>query len=433
MSRTRPSSLIRAFVVAVAIVVAAAGCNTAPTPNAGSVKILAGWFGQDQATFLDVLKPFESSTGIRVDYEATRDLDQSLTARAASGDLPDVSSAPGPTTVSALIKQSKLLPLDDKIDVNALRQNYPQTWIDLGTIQGKTYQLFAWVDLKGLVWYSPKSFQANGYNVPRSWDDLLALQDTIKTGGAAPWCIALDTGSASGWPGTDWLKEIVLAQAGPAVYDGWVAGKQKWTSPEIKASFQTWGTILGPKDGNVYGGAQLMKATSVVDGGTHMFDSPPKCYMHNQASFITSLFTSSNPNLQPITDFNFFPLPDINSQFTGTHVVEGDSFVMTRDTPQARKLLTYLSTGPAQAIWVAHGGKISPSLNVRFDLYKDPLARQLAQIVGETKIARFDATDQMPASMRAAAYKAVLDFVVDQSKLDTILKTLDQVQTAAYK
>jgi hypothetical protein len=27
----------------------------------------------------------------------------------------------------------------------------------------------------------------------------------------------------------------------------------------------------------------------------------------------------------------------------------------------------------------------------------------------------------------------VLDFVSDQSKLDTILKTLDQVQTAAYK
>jgi hypothetical protein len=39
----------------------------------------------------------------------------------------------------------------------------------------------------------------------------------------------------------------------------------------------------------------------------------------------------------------------------------------------------------------------------------------------------------MPADMRAAAWKAVLDFVGDQSKLDSILTSLDKVQATAYK
>jgi hypothetical protein len=39
----------------------------------------------------------------------------------------------------------------------------------------------------------------------------------------------------------------------------------------------------------------------------------------------------------------------------------------------------------------------------------------------------------MPTTMRDAYWKAVLAFVADQSKLDSILATLDTVQAAAYK
>jgi hypothetical protein len=39
----------------------------------------------------------------------------------------------------------------------------------------------------------------------------------------------------------------------------------------------------------------------------------------------------------------------------------------------------------------------------------------------------------MPADMRNAYWAAVLQFVADQSKLDSILAHLDQVQATAYK
>jgi len=381
-----------------------------------------------------VLKPFEDQTGIKVSYESTRDEDAILTSRVAAGNPPDLAAAPSPQLLAQFAKQGKVIPLNDAVDMSALQSSTSKSWIDLGEPNGdgKLYQIFAWAAVKGLIWYDPKNFQSKGYSVPKTFDDLTSLQSQIKSSGTTPWCITLESGSASGWPASDWLKEIVLSQSGPDVYDKWVAGTQKWTSPEIKQAFQTWGQILGPNDSNVYGGKQFMLATNFGDVGTPMFQNPPKCFMLNQASFITTFFTSANPSLQPGTDFNFFPLPDVNSQFTGAHVVAGDSFSMFKDTPQARKLIQYLTTAQAQDIWVKRGGKLAVNKQVPLTDYPDVLSKESAQIIVNTQIAKYDATDNMPADMRSAAWKALLDFVSNQSKLDSILANLDKVQAAAY-
>jgi hypothetical protein len=49
------------------------------------------------------------------------------------------------------------------------------------------------------------------------------------------------------------------------------------------------------------------------------------------------------------------------------------------------------------------------------------------------KIFDFDAGDLMPTAMFNAYWQAVLKFVADQSKLDSILQSLDAVQATAYK
>src|SRR5206468_1327547 len=161
----KASTWVRALVPLLGVIVVAVGCGAGGASNAGSVKVIAVWSGQEQASFMAVLKPFEDSTGIKVQYESTRDEDAILRTRVAA--------------------------------------------------------------VKGLIWYDPKNFSSKGYTVPKTWQDLLSLQSQIKSSGTPPWCIAVASGGAAdGWPASDWLKEIVLSQAGPDVYDKWVAGKQ---------------------------------------------------------------------------------------------------------------------------------------------------------------------------------------------------------------
>jgi alpha-glucoside transport system substrate-binding protein len=432
--RMRDLWLKRSFILSLAAVFTAVACGTSSTTNAGSVKVMAQWTGAEQASFMATMAPFTQQTGITISYEASRDQDALLTTRVAAGNPPDLAAAPSPTLLTNFAKTGKVIPLNSVIDMTALQSQYSPGWVTLGEPlnDGKLYEIYSWVSLKGLIWYDPKNFQAKGYNIPNSWDSLLNLQQTIKSSGTTPWCVALEGGASSGWPGSDWVKEIVLSQSGPTVYDAWWQGKQKWTSPEIKLAWQTWGQILGSGDSNVYGGAKNMAATNFADGGTPMFQNPPKCYMHNQASFITSFFQSANASLQPVTDFNFFPLPDITAQYAGAHVVAGDAWSMFHDTPQARQMLKYLQTAAAQAIWVKRGGKISPNNQVSLDTYPDPLSKSTAQILVATKIAKYDAGDLMPTDMKNAYWSAVLQFAQDQSKLDSILANLDSIQAKAY-
>lgn len=431
----RDKSLRRSVLMSLTAIFVAVACGAGTSQNAGSVKVLGVWSGQELANFNAVVKPFTDKTGIKVLFEASRDQDAILTTRVNSGNPPDLASAPSPQLLSQFAKSGKLIALNDIVDMNALQANTADSWIKLGEPlgDGKLYQIFSWAAVKGLIWYSPKNFQAKNYQVPKSYDDLKTLQSTIKSSGVKPWCVAVESGAATGWAASDWLKEIVLSQSGPDVYDKWVAGTQKWSSPEIKQAWTTFGEILGPGDSNVYGGAQNIIATNFGDVGKPMFAKPPKCYMLNQASFITSFFTKADPSLQPVTDFNFFSLPDINPQYAGAHVVAGDSWAMFHDTPQARQLIKYLTTAEAQDIWVKKGGKLAVSKQVSLDDYPDPLAKASAELVVNTKIGKYDATDQMPADMKTAAWKDLVKFIQNQSQLDALLADLDKVQATAYK
>jgi alpha-glucoside transport system substrate-binding protein len=428
--------------VAISLLLVAAcspGQSSGGSSSGGTVHVLGSWGGSEQEAFLAMVKPFEDKTGIKVAFEGTRDLNAVLTTRVQAGNPPELAGLPGPGQMAEFAQKGKLVALDNILDTGTMQDQYSSDWIKLGKVNdkgeigsGKTYSIFIKTALKGLVWYDPKNFQSGGYQAPKTLEDLTALQNKIAASGTTPWCIGLESAATSGWPGSDFIKEIVLSQSGPDVYDKWWQGKQKWTSPEIKKAWQTYGDIIS-KPNLVYGGKQAMLSTNFGDAATPMFATAPKCYMHNQGSFITDFFVKANPNLKAGQDFNFFTLPDYNTKYAGAHVVAGDLFGMFKDTDQARQLIKYLTTPEAQAIWVKKGGAISPNKKVSLSDYPDDVSRQVGQIMTSAKIARFDAADLMPNAMQTEYFKAVLDYVNDPSKLDSILTHLDSVQADAYK
>ena len=65
-------------------------------------------------------------------------------------------------------------------------------------------------NVKSFVWYSPTMFEENGWTVPTTWDEMIALSDTIAASGIKPWCAGIGSGEATGWPVTDWLEDVML-------------------------------------------------------------------------------------------------------------------------------------------------------------------------------------------------------------------------------
>ncbi len=394
-----------------------------------AIVVLGVWGGAEREAFQDAVQPFTEETGIGVAFEGTRDLAAVLTTRVEAGNPPDIAILPNPGQMYELASQGKLVPLDDILDVEQVKKDYGQSWVDLGSYDGKLYGIFYKVAIKSLVWYNPKAFEAKGYTVPTTWDELMALTDQIAQDGATAWCIGLESGAASGWPGTDWIEDIMLRTAGPEIYDKWVRHEIPWTDEAVKKAWEMFGQIV-LNEKYVYGGPDAVLNTNFGDAPRPLFDSPPGCYLHRQASFITGFFPEG---LKAGEDYNFFVLPPIDPQWGTPALIAGDVVVVFNDTPEVREFVKYLASAEPQTIWAKKGGFISANKQVPLDAYPDDLTRNMAKAIVEAEVARFDGSDLMPAAVGAGAFwQGVLDFVSGQP-LDEVLQAIEAAAQDAYK
>lgn len=399
----------------------------------GTVKVLGVWGGQELDVFQDALKPFTDRTGIKVDFEGTRDIDAVLTARVKGNNPPDIAVVTGPGQMIQLGKSGKLADLSKVLTMADYDKNFAQGWKDLGTVDGKLYGLFLKAAVKGLIWYNPKTFQAQGIKAPpAAWDELLVLSKKLADGGLAPWSVGIESGAASGWAGTDWLEDIFLRMNGPKVYQDWYNGKLAWTSPEVKKVWLEWGKIVADPS-MAYGGKQYINATNFGAAGNPLFASPAKAAFHHQASFIQSFFVDQNPGVKPGVDFDFFGFPAINPQFAKAVEGAADICVVMKNSPQVQALMNYMASAEFQAFWAAGTGALATNKNVSLVFYPDALTKRAADILNKAEIVVFDASDMMKPEMNAAFWRGVVDYVNKPADLDSILTGLEKVRADVYK
>lgn len=394
----------------------------------GTVSVMAVWGGSELDSFNAMIKPFEDATGIQVEYEGTRDLEAVLGTRIKGGNPPDLAGMPGVGQLQAYADQGAVVPLNDILDMNAMKQQYDQGWLDLGTYKGKLYGIFSKAAVKSLVWYNPKAFKAAGYQVPTSWAELLALTDKIRNDGKTPWCI----GTAGDWPGKDWVADIYLQLNGPDMYDKWVNHQIPWTDQSVKNAYLEWGKIV-LNDKNVFGGKQGVMATAFDVSPFPLFSDPPGCYMHHQANFITDFILKQFPNLKPVDDFDFFVMPPVDPAKGSPLMTAGDLFSVLKDTPQSRALINYLVTADAQSIWAKRGGFLSANKTVPSSVYPDPVTQHVADMLAKASAVRFGAGDQLPGAVGAPFSDSILKFIQTPADLDSLLAKIEAAAKDAYK
>ena len=86
--------------------------------------------------------------------------------------------------------------------------------LEAGTIDGKLYGLLSSANVKSLVFYNKKAWDKAGYKAPTSIAELDALTEKIKDDGHVPWCMGIESDTATGWPATDWFEELVMKYGG---------------------------------------------------------------------------------------------------------------------------------------------------------------------------------------------------------------------------
>ncbi len=395
----------------------------------GTVNVMAVWGGEEKDKFLATLKPFEEATGIKVEYEGTRDINAVLATRLSGGNPPEIAGIPSLSLLEDWSAKGQLVDLDTIVGSATLKSNYSSGWLNLGAYKDKTFGVFFTAALKGLIWYNTKTY--TGPKAPATWTELSAWTRAVAAKGTTPWCVGVESGAASGWAGTDWVENILLRQSGAKKYDEWYNGKLAWTSSEVKRAFQTFGSVVtDPK--MVFGGPTTVLTTNFGDAATPMFATKPGCFLHHQATFISSFFEKNTPGIKAGTDYSFFGFPDISAQYKGSVEAAGDMFGMFKDTPQSRALIKYLVSSEAQAMRAKLGGVLAANKTVPQSAYPDIVSQGAAKILANAKTVRFDASDLMPGKMNDAFWKAILEYIQNPRNLDAILTKLDSVRKESY-
>ncbi len=400
-------------------------CDTS-TSAAGPLDVLAVWSGEEQTAFQAVVAPFEQQSGIKVNVEATRNLTAALTMRTRGNNPPDVAVIPNPPQLRQLASQNLLTPLDAFLDMKQMHRDYSNDWLDLASYRGHLYALIYKASNKGTIWYNPTHFQAQGYALPTTWDELLALSAAIAQSGQYPWAMGVENATASGWPAADWVAEIYLRQFGPELYDQWVTHQIPWTHSSIKQAFQMFGQIVGGTH-YIAGAPQAVLDTSFDVACYEPFSTPPQAYMDYLGDFAVGFITTEFPHAQPGTDFDFFPFPTLDVHYASAVTGGADLVVAMRDNEAVQAFMTYLSRASTQAIWVKRGGATSVNRGVNLAHYPNKVARASAHMLVDATTFRFGAGDLMPFTLQKVFWQQIQNFILNQDQLENILQTLELV------
>ena len=401
-----------------------------------TLTIFGPWRGDDEKLVQSVLDYFRDATGADVKYSSSENYEQQIVIDTEAGSPPNIAILPQPGLLADLAAKGRLVPLT-AADATFIKDNYGAgpSWVALGTYKGKdgASEFFAFpykADVKSLVWYVPENFKDAGYEIPKTMEELVALSEKIVADGGKPWCIGLGSGGATGWPATDWVEDIMLRTQTPETYDKWVTNEVKFDSPEVVGAIETFGQFA-KNDAWVDGGAAGVASTDFRDSPKGLFSTPPKCYMHRQASFIPSFFPEGT-KLGQDADFFYFP-PFASKPELGNPVLGAGTLVaITKDSKASRAFIDFLKMPLAHELWMAQSGFVTPLKTVNKDAYANDALKKQGEILSNASTFRFDGSDLMPGKIGAGAFwTGMVDFVSGKTAKDVgaeIQKAWDEIK-----
>ena len=375
--------------------------------------------------------PFEECTGVTIDYEGSREFEAQMLVRLQAGNPPDIAYLPQPGLLNTIVNDypDAIVPAPPQTVAN-VDEFWSESWKMYGTVNDTFYAAPLGANVKSFIWYSPSAFEDGGYEVPETWTDLMALSDQMASDVGAPvWCAGVESGDATGWPGTDFIEDVVLRTAGPDVYDQWYKHEIPFNAPEIVEAWNTAGEVLkNPELVNAgLGGVDSIATTPWTDAGFGLLDGT--CLLHRAANFYAANWPEGTDVSEDGQVFAFYFPTD---QTDIKPVLVGGEFVAAfDDRPEVQAFQTYLASADwanAKAVATPEGGWVSANTGLDPELLNSELDQLSAEILADPEaVARFDASDLMPGEVGAGTFwTGIVNWLTGESTQQVV----DQIENS---
>ena len=403
------------------------------------VTITGALIGEDQEGFRANIAAIEEATGIIVTYQGSDNFEQEIQIQMESGDTPDFALWPQPGAVVDAANRGMLVPLADLgIDLDEYKSSFSSYLVGLGTVDGVVYGGANAANLKSIVWYQPAEFEARGYAIPNTWDEMIALADQIVAEGMTPFCFGMYSNGATGWLATDWMEDIMLRTGnGVDSYDAWVNHDIPFNDPIVKTA-ATYLSQIMHTDGYVVGGTDAIVSTFFGNAQDPMFERDsngnPGCFMHRQASFIPGFWPEeAKAGLGTETTFFAFPQMDVVSD---TVLGAGDMWAVLVNDEATQAVVDFMLsedywTGVAENWSGSSSTRITAHTGFDTSKYWSPVVAQQAEFLKaalQANVFRFDGSDNMPTEVGSGSFWVEMTELATQGPgyIDTALDNIEK-------
>lgn len=385
-----------------------AGCAAEEEPT---LVVLGPWTDGEETPFKTTLAKIGERTGRQYVYKGTRSLRETLVAQLRTDTPPDVAILNGPGELAEYALNGDAQPLEGDVENKAILPWAPSLSVTTaaGTVR-HTYWVPIRVDLKSIVW-------------SRAGEEDAGPEEAV-------WCLGMASGATSGWPGTDWIEDLLLQRQGHAVYEDFATGRLPWDGEPVKQAWQDWATLLAADEpGN--GRSSLTRHFEQLGAGSYGLLKGKDCTREHQGSFIGRHY---GDDVTPAPTSRFIDWPPKNRN---VFEVSGDMAAVFKPSDAAWELMLELTSPRTQADWVEAAG---PGERPYFPSGKTRTAAttgknaptgasaDVVRMFNDADQICVDASDAMPSTLRGAFQRAVLQFLEkpeDTELLDDLLAQLE--------
>jgi multiple sugar transport system substrate-binding protein len=296
--------------------------------------------------------------------------------------------------------QNLLDPIDDVWD--KIGGNFSDATKNLSKGIDGHYYLVPIYNYPWVVFYNKSTFSQKGYQIPKTWDDFIALCKTMQKDGLVPLAFA----EKDGWPALGTFDILNLRINGYDYHIKLMKHEIPWTDKGVTTVFDHWRELMPYLQNGANGRIWQDAATTLENKQAGMM-------------FQGSNQVAANYQPQHLDDLDFFPYPEINSAYGQDYMdAPTDGFMMPKkgkNKEAAKAILEYIGTGNAESTFLKTDhwdvgvaqGLIAPTYNA---IQK----KSTAAISSCKAVSQFMDRDTVP-DMASAMIELIQSFISDPS------------------
>jgi len=409
---------------ALAVPAALAACGSGNTGGGGATVNKTVTFGSNYSddvpkkAIADTLAAFDQSKGFttKINTVDHNSFQENIT-RYLQGNPDDAFNWFAGFRMRFFAAQGLATPIDDVWD--SIGANYSDAFKAASTgDDGKKY-FVPFYNYPWALFYRKSVWQAKGYQIPKTIDELRTLGATMKADGLSP----IGFADKDGWPAMGTFDQLNMRMNGYDFHIQLMAYKHSWTDPKVKAVFDLWKGLMPLHQAGANGRTWQEAAQDL---------GAKKSGMYLLGSFVSQQFKGAD-----LDDLDFFAFPEVDSSI-GTGAVEApiDGFMVSKKAKNpdgAKEVLKYLASAQAQNTYLkTDPGDVAANSHADASGYNALQKKAAAFIGGAKNISQFLDRDANPTFASTVMIPALQQFINDSSDVDGLLKSIDSQAKTIY-